>query len=254
MADALRPRRTVACTIGRALASAGLSAAAAGTTLLVTAAPASAHHGFTGEYDVASPLYVQGTVESATYGYPHGLIDITPGAPTTAPADLTRLTAPQLANLGGADVVTDAAPVRAQGDGRLTLLLPPPMTTEVADRGDRPEAGDQVGAVVFRECTTGELRVQLLRISDQEHVVRSGVMQTEVQGCPGNGATASGTASSQPGTAAPDEAAESAPVTVATQQEQDGASWPVVTGLALVAAIGTGAALVVAARSGKDAS
>jgi hypothetical protein len=230
--------------------SAGLTVTAAAAALLATAGPVSAHHGFTGEYDAAAPLYVQGTVESATYGYPHGLIHITPGAPTTAPADLTEISSQEQTNLGGLDVVTEAAPVRASGDGQLTLLLPPPMTTEVGDRADRPEAGDDVGAVVFRECTTGELRVQLLRISDQEHVVRSGVMQTEVQGCPG----APPSSASSPTATETTDAAAASPVTVTTESADDGAPWSLVAGLGVVVAVGTGVVLVLVARRQRDVS
>jgi hypothetical protein len=223
---------------------------AAATAILVAAGPASAHHGFTGEYDASKPLYVHGTVESATYGYPHGLIHISPGRSSTAPADLAELTAQEQQNLGGLSVVTGAAPVRARGEGRLTLLLPPPMTTEVADRSDRPEAGAEVGAVIFRECTTGELRVQLLRISEQQHVVRSGVMQTEVDGCAGGGSGAADGPSSRSATPSPDRTSSREAVTVAADEDQGGVARPLVIAAGLVAAAGTGAALVVAARAG----
>jgi hypothetical protein len=218
--------------------------------VLTAATPASAHHGFTGKYDASRPLYVQGTVQSATYGYPHGLIHITPGEPTTAPSDLSGITAQEQQNLGGLNVVTGAAPVRATGEGQVTLLLPPPMTTEVAARGDRPEAGDQVGAVVFRECTTGELRVQLLRISDQERVVRSGVMQTEVQACPGGAGATASAQPSQSNAPSPGAANAADPVTVPTEQEPTSAPWSLVAALGLLAAAVTGAVLVVAARAG----
>jgi hypothetical protein len=214
------------------------------TAALVSGAgAASAHHGFTGEYDAARPLYVQGTVDSATYGYPHGLIHINPARPATAPTDLTELSPQEQDNLGGLDVVTKAAPVQAAGEGQLTLLLPPPMTTEVAGRADRPEAGDNVGAVVFRECTTGELRVQLLRISAQEHIVRSGVMQTEVDRCPG---ADTGAAASDGSAATPDAAGEA--VRVPADEEERGVPFGLVLTGALLVSVATGAALIAAAR------
>jgi hypothetical protein len=228
---------------GRAPGLALATVTAAAAVLVAAAAPASAHHGFTGEYHASAPLYVHGTVQSATYGYPHGLIHITPGPAVAAPADLQQLSSREQVNLGGLDVVTTAAPVSAEGDGQLTLLLPPPMTTEVAARGDRPEAGAQVGALVFRECTTGELRVQLLRISAQQHVVRSGVMQTEVQGCPGGSAR-----TGQPAATA------SAPVAVATVREPSGAPWPLIAGLGVAGAVVTGGLLVAASRRHGGAS
>jgi hypothetical protein len=80
-------------------------------------------------------------------------------------------------------VVTRSRPIEATGSGVLVLLLTPPMTTEVARRSPPPTRGQSVGAIVFRECSTGELRVQLLRLSATESLVRAGVLQNEVDGC-----------------------------------------------------------------------
>lgn len=220
-----------------------------------TAAPALAHHGFTGEYDAASPIYVAGTVTAATYGYPHALIRVRPAAPTTPPADLANLTDREQQNLGGLEVVTSALPLRATGGGELTLLLPPPMTTEVGNRSDRPEAGDDVGAVVFRECSTGELRVQLLRISASQRVVRSGVMQTEVRGCPGApppSASAADTAAT-PATRG-DVPQVPSEVVVATDSPVSTARVAVVAGAAALGAVVVASVLIVAARRGGGAS
>jgi len=156
------------------------------TVSLSAAAPAQAHHGFTGEYDASAPLYVAGTVVSATYGYPHGLVRVRTHQAAPPPQDLLDLSDAEQRKFGGLDVVRNAEPVQAADEAELTLLLPPPMTTELAGLPDRPTTCADVGAVVFRECSTGELRVQLLRISNEHRVVRSGVMQTEVESCDGH--------------------------------------------------------------------
>jgi hypothetical protein len=145
--------------------------------------PAAAHHGHSGRYDASQPLWVAGTVVDGTYGYPHGLIVVEPERPSAPPDDLLRLTVDEYTRLGGRDVVREAVPVRAAGGGTLILLLPPPMTTTVANLEDRPEPGDRVGAIAYRECTTGEIRVQLLRLSAGSRVVRLRRHQTEVDGC-----------------------------------------------------------------------
>ena len=154
-------------------------------TPLAVGRPADAHHGFSGRYDRSQPLYAEGVVMMSAYALPHGLITIRPSPPTAPPPDLGTLDERSYVMLGGRDVVTRTRPLEATGGGVLTLLLPPPMTTTVAGLPAPPARGDTVGAIVFRECDTGELRVQLLRISAQERVLRTGVIQREVDGCTG---------------------------------------------------------------------
>jgi hypothetical protein len=150
---------------------------------IISAAPAEGHHGFTGRYDRSKPLYIEGQITQATYMLPHGLITIEPSPPTPPPSDLFELSSDAYARLGGRDVVVRTQPIQATGGGVLVLLLTPPMTTDMAGRAAPPARGQTVGAIVFRECSTGELRVQLLRISPKESVMRVGVLQTEVDGC-----------------------------------------------------------------------
>jgi hypothetical protein len=147
------------------------------------AATAQAHHGFGGRYDRSKPLYIEGQITQATYILPHGLITVAPSPPSPPPGDLLQLTSNQYSLLGGRDVVTKAQPIQATGGGVLVLLLTPPMTSEVAARAAQPARGERVGAIVFRECSTGELRVQLLRMSPTDTLVRQGVLQREVDGC-----------------------------------------------------------------------
>jgi hypothetical protein len=152
-------------------------------TVLAPATFADAHHGFNGRYDRSKPLYIEGQITQATYIQPHGLITVEPSPPSPPPADLLRLNDRQYSDLGGRDVVTRAQPIQATGGGVLVLLLTPPMTSTVAGRPAPPARGQSVGAIVFKECSTGELRVQLLRLSPTETLVRQGVLQREVDGC-----------------------------------------------------------------------
>lgn len=158
-------------------------ALAAMLTALAPAQGAEAHHGFGGRYDRSKPLYIEGQITQATYIQPHGLITVEPSPPSPPPADLLRLNDRQYSDLGGREVVTKAQPIQATGGGVLVLLLTPPMTSVVAGRPAPPARGQSVGAIVFKECSTGELRVQLLRVSATDTLVRQGVLQREVDGC-----------------------------------------------------------------------
>lgn len=163
-----------------------LPLAVAVVTLLTLMAPATyaqAHHGFGGRYDRSKPLYIEGQITQAAYLQPHGLITIEPAPPGPPPADLLRLNERQYSDLGGREVVTKAQPIQATGGGVLVLLLTPPMTSTVAGLPAPPARGQSVGAIVFKECSTGELRVQLLRMSATQTLVRQGVLQREVDGC-----------------------------------------------------------------------
>jgi hypothetical protein len=147
---------------------------------LAAAAPATAH--LVGRYDATRPLYVKGLVTDRSDGFPHGIILIDPGPPTRPPADLLALDSADYEALGGRPVVSRARPVRATGSGALALLLTPAMFAEVSELEHPPERGDKVGAIVFRECDTDELLVELLRISGRERVVRSSA-HGDVDGC-----------------------------------------------------------------------
>jgi hypothetical protein len=207
-------------------------------------APAAAHHGFSGRYDRSQPLYAEGVITMSAYSLPHGLITIRPSPPTPPPPDLSTLDERSYLLLGGREVVTRTRPLEATGGGVLTLLLPPPMTTTVATLPAPPARGDTVGAIVFRECDTGELRVQLLRISAQERVLRSGVIQREVDGCTGPAAPQIVTV---PPTATA--VARLSPVPVETKEQAD--QWSLLTLLAIAsgaAAVAFAVGLILARR------
>src|SRR3989441_1726117 len=215
--------------------------------MLVSATFADAHHGFNGRYARAHPLYVEGVVTQATYTLPHGLITIQPADPTGPPADLRTLSSGDYVRLGGQDVILRAQPILATGGGLLTLLLPPPMTITAAELAAPPSRGQNVGAIIFRECSTGELRVQLLRMSATARIVRTGVIQREVDGCDSAAASQS-VAPSTPSAVAAAPSAANRPVAVPTRPQADGFSLLQLAAMALAAALAAFAAGVLLAR------
>jgi hypothetical protein len=211
-------------------------ALAALLTIIAPSVTAQAHHGFNGRYDSSKPLYIEGQITQATYLQPHGLITIEPSPPSPPPADLLRLNERQYSDLGGREVVARAQPIQATGGGVLVLLLTPPMTGEVAQRAAPPTRGQSVGAIVFKECSTGELRVQLLRLSATETLVRQGVLQREVNGCDQPTPTPFTTATPVAVIIAPT-VAPRVPVEVETKERADDRSALLLGGAAAVAAL-----------------
>ena len=222
-------------------------AVAALLTLLAPAPMAQAHHGFNGRYDRSKPLYIEGQITQATYSLPHGLITIEPSGPSAPPADLLQLSTNDYARLGGRDIVTRAQPIQATGGGVLVLLLTPPMTTDVGIRPAPPARGQSVGAIVFRECSTGELRVQLLRISPTDTVVRQGVLQREVDGCdPPPAASAAPSITPTAVAVAP----SAVPVAVETKEQADGSAALMLVAAAALAGLAALALGLALARRG----
>jgi hypothetical protein len=208
-------------------------------------AQAEAHHGFGGRYDKSQPLYVEGTVTTATWNLPHALINIEPSPPTAPPQDLFELDSASYSRLGGREVVERTQPIQATGSGVLTLLLPPPMTSDAQRLPDQPGQGDTVGAIVFRECSTGELRVQLLRLSATERLVRNGVIQREVDGCALPSPSPLPTATPLAASPTPVAATTLEPVEIATRERADDRTFALLLGAAgLAALVGLGAGLM----------
>jgi hypothetical protein len=220
-------------------------------TMLASATPALSHHGFTGRYDRSHPLYIEGQIAQATYQLPHGLITVEPSQPVGPPPDLLELPGAAYVRLGGRDVVTRSRAIDPVGGGVLVLLLTPPMTTELQARPAPPSRGQPIGAIVFRECSTGELRVQLLRVSATDTLVRAGVLQTEVDGCNAAAATSSPSPSfSTPSAVAIATNATSEPVAVETKGRTDTAGALLLLAAALAAGLAALLLGVVLSRRG----
>jgi hypothetical protein len=136
---------------------------------------AAAHHGFTGAYDFCRPVYIEGTVTSVRYGYPHAEFTV------DVPRDLAlpqnpRARADLRALAEAEDRDTLSMLVLPQTRGPMMILLEPVMTGTVTERR-RPRVGDRVTAVAYQRVSDdryrGELRVILLSLGDGGVVMAS---------------------------------------------------------------------------------
>jgi hypothetical protein len=135
---------------------------------LTVALPALAHHGFTGRYDTTTPLYLQGEVTSAVWGFPHAVLEVTLAADAAIPAVLADTFGAGLVPLTDADTVT--------------VEFPP--VAEFNNLEDRIASGDSISMVVLRNCDPpNQLRAQWVAPAEGEPVLRSRVWQDEVAGC-----------------------------------------------------------------------
>ncbi|MBO6756405.1 MAG: hypothetical protein JJ902_08770 [Roseibium sp.] len=138
------------------------------------ARPALAHHGFTGTYDNARPIYVAGEVVEATFRRPHPVIELRVDTELQPPKDLPE-----------GEEFADLLDVREEDRGRIVDVEYPPVGLFFNLEG-RIAAGDRIATIVFQNCRPPhQLRGQWLRLADGETVVRRGRMQTEDAGCSG---------------------------------------------------------------------
>lgn len=112
---------------------------------LLSGAAASAHHGFSGRYDVSKPLWIEGEVTKAYFGQPHAELGI------RTPADLgPPQQAPELA--GGEKIIrAEAIQVRPDTRGRVVEVELPP-TRAFFDLRDAIKVGDRVAVIAIRNC------------------------------------------------------------------------------------------------------
>jgi hypothetical protein len=143
-----------------------LSAAAA-----LGSSVALAHHGFTGEYDSSTPLWIEGTVTKVTFSPPHPTMvirlqrDARPTPPSPLPPEANK--APAL--------LADRATAEVEF---------PPIGTFYA-LGEKVKIGDKVSLIALRNCKPPhQLRSQWIRIASQEVVTRDGRMSYMVARCP----------------------------------------------------------------------
>ena len=140
----------------------------------VLAAPRAvfAHHGFSGRYDDAKPIYVEGEVISASFRRPHPIIEM-----RVAP----ELQAPKALPAG--EEFLRAVQVRPEDRGRVVDVEYPPVRI-FFDLGGRIGPGDRIATIVYQNCRPPhQLRGQWIRLSNGETVVRRGTTQTEEAGC-----------------------------------------------------------------------
>lgn len=139
---------------------------------LVASRSALAHHGFTGRYDDARPIYVEGVVRSASFRRPHPIIEMQVDADLRTPTDLPQ-----------GEEFADIVEVREDDLGRVIDVEYPPIGLFFGLEG-RIAPGDRIATIVFQNCRPPhQLRGQWIRLPDGEAVVRRGRMQTEEAGC-----------------------------------------------------------------------
>lgn len=146
---------------------------AGGIVLPVTSpTTALAHHGFSGRYDDARPIYVEGEVITASFRRPHPVIELRVDEDLSPPAGLPE----------GAEFA-DLLEVREEDRGRIIDVEYPPVNLFFGLEG-RISAGDRIATIVFQNCRPPhQLRGQWIRLADGTAVVRRGRMQSEDAGC-----------------------------------------------------------------------
>ena len=142
------------------------------TVTLFVPLPARSHHGFTGRYDNARPIYVEGIVLSASFRRPHPVIEMQVDQNPRAPSDLPQV-----------EEFADIAEVREADRGRTIEIEYPPVGL-FFDLEGQIAAGDRIATIVFQNCRPPhQLRGQWIRLPDGQTVTRRGRLQAEAPGC-----------------------------------------------------------------------
>lgn len=133
---------------------------------------ATAHHGFTGEYDNTKPIWLQGTVQTVTFQHPHAVLKIAVQKDNPKPkkhASATFLT---------------ASPIHQASYANKTVSLEFPPISRFNSLNGQIKKGDKIALIAYRNCESPhQLRVQWIRLNNGKEVERSGRVQTEVAGC-----------------------------------------------------------------------
>lgn len=144
----------------------------AGAIFACISTTAFAHHGFTGKYDTTRPLWLQGTVETAVFQYPHAIVEL------AVQPEETRIKNPSSVEFLTTSPLNDPTYI-----GKTVRVEFPPIQRFNSLDG-KLKTGDTVSLIVYRNCEAPhQLRVQWIRLDDGSEVVRNGRVQTETQGC-----------------------------------------------------------------------
>jgi hypothetical protein len=135
-------------------------------------APALAHHGFTGRYDTARPLWLAGPVTRADFAPPHPVIAlrIEDASPPNPALPLPVEFAGPLS-------------VRAEDVGQVREVEFPPVRA-FFDLGARLRIGDRVAIMALVNCRPPhQLRSQWIRLADGGIIERTGRLSYMAAGC-----------------------------------------------------------------------
>ncbi len=144
---------------------------------LVSAGGVSAHHGFSGRYDLSSPVWIEGQVVSGYFGQPHAELTIQVADALAVPAIRPDMGA------AASFLNADRLVVRPETRGlRIKVELPP--TQQYFSLSGKIAVGDHVAVIAVRNCDTPhQLNVQWLRLPSGAIVARSGAMSYMVTSC-----------------------------------------------------------------------
>jgi hypothetical protein len=151
-----------------------------------TLTTAFAHHGFTGRYNIAQPVWIEGEVVRVYFGQPHPLVTVRTAANMSAPTQRPALGA-------AADSIGDRAlVVRADTRGREVRIEFPPVQM-FFDLDRKVAVGDRVAIIAFRNCNAPhQLRGQWIQPKTGNAIARGGRVKYQVEGCPAAAATPRG--------------------------------------------------------------
>lgn len=119
--------------------------------------PATAHHGFIGQYDFARPLYLAGRITHAYIGYPHARLTLKVPDNLHLPRDREWLRALEDAEARQ----TATLLVSSERRGIVDILLDGRLTRRLMDEPELLQVGDPLEAVVYRRTTQDEYRHEL---------------------------------------------------------------------------------------------
>jgi hypothetical protein len=137
----------------------------------------SAHHGFGGEYDGSSPLWIEGVVNEMKVSHPHPELRITVSS-ATRPTSLSNLE-----TLGGESILPILKSIQARAGTTITVEFPP--VANFFQINERVKVGERVSIIAYRNCLAPhQIRGQWARNEHGEVVTRPrGNMQRTVRGC-----------------------------------------------------------------------
>ena len=148
--------------------------------LLLAAPPSSsAHHGFTGRYDLSTPIWLEGVVTQAYFGRPHTTLTFRTAADMALPSHQ-----PDPANARDTTVVNRLA-IREDTRGREVVVEFPPVS-QFFELESSVALGSKVSVIAFRNCDAPhQLRGQwfLADAANAKPVARSGRSSYQVEHC-----------------------------------------------------------------------
>lgn len=136
-----------------------------------------AHHGFEGRYSLAAPVWIEGDVLEAYFGYPHSELII------AVPNDITLPSSGTAPGLAESFLNTAALVIPDDLPGQIvTLELPP--TAQYASLSDRITPGEKIATIALRNCKPPhQFNVQWLRLSNGDIESRAATMSYMVAEC-----------------------------------------------------------------------